>query len=215
MLTSWKQSPVNHPSRLSLNIIAHSMGGLVARSACHYGKEANHVWLNHLQKLLFLGTPHHGAPLEKGGNLINILLDISPYSAPFSRLVKVRSSGLTDLRYGNIVEDDWKGRGRFEPTADQRIPVPLPKDVQCYAIAATTKQVLNNCVDELVGDGLVPISSALGQHKRAELNLIFPTRQQWVGHNMNHLDLLNHPEVYETIKSMDNHIIRFCCKISI
>lgn len=96
-----------------LFILAHSMGGLIARSACHYAKKSGQTWLSFLQKLIFLGTPHHGALLEKGGNWINSLLEISPYSAPFSRLGKVRSCGVTDLRYGNITEADWKDRDRF------------------------------------------------------------------------------------------------------
>ena len=32
---------------------------------------------------------------------IDTILEISPYSAPFSRLGKIRSRGITDLRYGN------------------------------------------------------------------------------------------------------------------
>jgi pimeloyl-ACP methyl ester carboxylesterase len=102
------------PLPIELVIIAHSMGGLVSRSACHYGKVAGHSWLNHLLKIVFLGTPHHGASLERAGNWIDIILEISPYSAPFSRLGKIRSAGVTDLRYGNILDEDWKGRDRFE-----------------------------------------------------------------------------------------------------
>ncbi len=185
---------------IALFIIAHSMGGLVSRSACHYGKTCGHTWLNHLRKLVFLGTPHHGTPLEKAGNWIDIILQISPYSAPFSRLGKIRSCGLTDLRYGNVVDDDWKGRDRFEFSGDQRIPVPLPEGVQCYSIAATTGKKSNTLGDDLIGDGLVTLSSALGRHKNAELNLLFPETHQWIGYNMKHMDLLNHPEVYETIK---------------
>ena len=188
------------PQPVTLIIISHSMGGLVARSACHYGKISGHTWLNSLQKLVFLGTPHHGAPFEKGGSWINMMMEISPYSAPFSRLAKIRSSGITDLRHGNVVEDDWQGRDRFEVSADQRIPVSLPEGVQCYAIAAAASKEPKKLRDDLVGDGLVPISSALGRHKRAELNLSIPETNQWIGRNMNHLDLLNHPEVYETIK---------------
>ena len=121
-------------------MIAHSMGGLVSRSACHYGKTSGHTWLNHLRKLVFLGTPHHGAPLEKGGNRIDKILQMNPYSAPFSTLGKIRSRGITDLRYGNVVDDDWKGRDRFNAGGDRRIPVPLPESVQCYAIAATLRK---------------------------------------------------------------------------
>ncbi len=188
------------PGPVELVIIAHSMGGLVTRSAYHYGKLANHVWLNPLRKIIFLGTPHHGAPLEKGGNMIDNMLEISPYSAPFSRLGKIRSAGITDLRYGNILDDDWKGRDRFEPSGDQRIPTPLPEGVQCYTIAATIGNKSSKLGDGLIGDGLVPLNSALGRHKNPDLNLLFPETHQWIGRNMKHLDLLNHPDVYKAIK---------------
>jgi hypothetical protein len=54
--------------------------------------------------------------------------------------------------------------------------------------------------DELIGDGLVTLSSALGRHENKELALQFPTNHQWIGRGMNHLDLLNHPKVYATIE---------------
>jgi pimeloyl-ACP methyl ester carboxylesterase len=183
-----------------LVIIAHSMGGLVSRSAFHYGKAANHSWLNHLKKIVFLGTPHLGAPLERAGNWIDVLLDISPYSAPFSRLGKIRSVGITDLRYGYILDEDWKGHDRFKSSENRRSHVPLPEDVQSYTIAATTCKESSKLGDQLVGDNLVPLNSALGHHKNAELTLLFPKTHQKIVRNMNHLDLLNQSEVYETIK---------------
>ena len=188
------------PQPIELVIIAHSMGGLVSRSACHYGKLAGHSWLNHLQKIVFLGTPHHGAPLERAGNWIDFILGISPYSAPFSRLGKIRSAGITDLRYGNILDEDWKGRSRFECSGDHRVPVPLPDGVQCYTIAASTSKKFSRLSDQLIGDGLVTLNSALGCHKNADLNLVFPESHQRTARNMNHMDLLNQPEVYKIIK---------------
>jgi pimeloyl-ACP methyl ester carboxylesterase len=188
------------PQPIELLIIAHSMGGLVSRSACHYGKVAGHSWLNHLLKIVFLGTPHHGAPLERAGNWIDIILEISPYSAPFSRLGKIRSAGVTDLRYGNILDEDWKERDRFQCSGDHRIAVPLPDGLQCYTIAATTGKKMSILGDQLIGDGLVTLNSALGRHKNADLNLLFPKTHQWIARDMNHMDLLNQPEVYETIK---------------
>ncbi len=188
------------PHPLNFTIIAFSMGGLVARSAVHYGRINGRSWPNQLQKLIFLGTPHHGAPLEKGGNWIDNILTISPYSIPFSRLGKIRSSGFTDLRYGTIVEEDWYGRDRFELAGDQRTPVPLPPGVACYTIAAITKKPENKVVGDLIGDGLVPLKSALGQHKNARFNLWFPDDHQFIARDMNHIDLLNHPDVYATIK---------------
>ncbi len=134
---------------LEIDIIAYSMGGLVTRSACAYAKSTGQSWLNHLQKIVFLGTPHHGVPLEKGGSLIDSLLELNPYSAPFARLGKIRSCGITDMRYGNIVDDDWKGRNRFGFTGDKRVPVPLPEDVECYTIAAVRGKEPNRFNDEV------------------------------------------------------------------
>ena len=43
----------------SLSLIGHSMGGLVLRSACWYGKEANLPWIRRLRRVVCLGTPHY------------------------------------------------------------------------------------------------------------------------------------------------------------
>lgn len=183
-----------------LAVVAHSMGGLVTRSACHYGAQAGHAWPAHLKSIVFLGTPHHGAPLERGGNWVDIILGATPYAAPFARLGKIRSAGITDLRYGNLLDEDWAGRDRFARARDARMHVPLPEGVRCYAIAASTSGKRSDLKDRLLGDGLVPLASALGQHKRPDRCLAFPKRRQWIGHGMNHLDLLSSPEVYERIR---------------
>jgi pimeloyl-ACP methyl ester carboxylesterase len=183
-----------------LVIIGHSMGGLVSRSACHYGGVAGHAWPRQLRKLFFLGTPHHGTPLERGGHQLDLLLEKSPYTAALSQFGRLRSAGITDLRYGNLVDEDWAGRDRFEHSGDQRRRVPLPGDVHCYAIAATVGNRAGDLGDRIVGDGLVPLSSALGHHSEPHLALRIPDSQQWIGHGMNHLDLLNRQEVYEQIK---------------
>src|SRR5205809_789367 len=39
-------------------ILAFSMGGLVARSACHVAEQAGHRWRQRLASMVFLGTPH-------------------------------------------------------------------------------------------------------------------------------------------------------------
>ena len=123
-----------------LAIVAHSLGGLVSRSAYHYGKAAGHRWPHRLGSLVFLGTPHHGAPLERFGTFVDSALQLSPYTAPLARLGKVRSAAITDLRYGNLLDEDWEGRDRFDPAGDLPRPVPLPANVRCYAIAATTRK---------------------------------------------------------------------------
>ncbi len=199
-----------------LVIVGHSMGGLVSRSACHYGAEAEHVWLQRLRSLVFLGTPHHGAPLERSGNWVDVMLGVSPYTAPFARLGKIRSAGITDLRYGNLIDEDWTGRDRFARSGDLRRSLPLPADAQCYVIAATTQKAFLDPRDQtlidrlgdnqargndLRGDGLVPVRSALGHHDNPALSLAIPESRQWIGYGMNHLDLLTHPAVHEQIGS--------------
>jgi pimeloyl-ACP methyl ester carboxylesterase len=183
-----------------LVLIGHSMGGLVARSACHYGALARHEWLRRVDKLVFVGTPHHGAPLERGGNWVDMLLGSSAYSAPLARLGKIRSTGITDLRFGSLLDEDWKERDRFERSDDLRVAVPLPEGVACYAIAATTGKTAGDLTDKLIGDGIVPVASALGRHKNPRLALTFDESRQWVAYGTNHLDLLSRPEVYAQIK---------------
>jgi hypothetical protein len=182
-----------------LSIIAHSMGGLIARSACHYGALAGHAWPRRLRRIAFLGTPHHGAPLERGGNWVDLILDATPYAAPFARLGKIRSAGITDLRYGNVLDEHWKGRDRFARTGDIRRNVPLPKGVQCFAIAATTGKKPGDLRDRLLGDGLVPVASALGRHDESHRSLSFPKSRQWIGYGMSHLDLLGRSEVSDQL----------------
>src|SRR5579872_6530536 len=77
-----------------LAIVGHSMGGLVARSALHYAAEAGLAWPSRLRRIVLLGTPHHGAALERGGHGVDLLLAAAPYAAPFARLGKVRSAGI-------------------------------------------------------------------------------------------------------------------------
>ena len=170
-----------------LVIMGHSMGGLVARSACHHASQEKHTWPKYLRKLVFLGTPHHGAPLERGGHGLDILMDLSPYSAPITRLSKARSAGITDLRQGAI-------------SLGQHI-VPLPSGVKCYAAAAVRAAKRGLLSERLIGDGLVPLDSALGRHRDSKRMLAIPRDRQWVGYGMGHRELLNHPEVYRQIST--------------
>lgn len=182
-----------------LVIIGHSMGGLVARSAWHYARQAGHSWPVSLKKLVFLGTPHHGAPLERAGHWVDFLVGISPYTEPLSRLGKIRSAGIKDLRYGSILDQDWSGRSgktRHRP----RQLVPLPEGVACYAIAASEQGRPAGTGRRLAGDGLVPVKSALGQHESPGLSLPIAAAHQHVCYGHNHFDLLSSLEVYELIR---------------
>lgn len=173
----------------SLAIVAHSMGGLVARSACHVADADGQAWLAHLRHLVFLGTPHLGAPLERAGNRIDRLLATTPYTAPFARLGRLRSAGITDLRHGTLTDD--ASRDRFAHAPAPRTRVPLPAGVRCHAIAGHRADASRH----LLGDGLVPIDSALGRHADPDRDLGLPARRTWIAEGVGHLDLLHHPAV--------------------
>ncbi len=181
-------------------MLGYSMGGLVARSATHAAAQKPGLrWPGHLKHLVFLGTPHHGAPLERASQWLHELLDRSPATRPFTRLVALRSAGITDLRHGNLVDADWQGLDRFERGLDTRQTLPLPEGVACYAVAATVAAQRHALAERVIGDGLVPLHSALGRHPEALKSLVFARDAQWVAYRTNHLQLLSNPEVARQI----------------
>jgi len=181
-------------------IVGHSMGGLVARSALHYGRAAGLHWVDRLDDLACLGTPHHGAPLERAGQGLHMLLDATPYAGPFGRLAKLRSAGVTDLRHGNVVDEDWLHADRFESATDRRQPVPLPAGPRCFALAGTLAGA-----GKALGDGLVPVASALGKHRLARRTLGFAPSHQRVVADTNHMQLLSSATVFEQLRTWLRH----------
>ena len=103
------------------------------------------------------------------------------------------------------MDEDWQGRDRFAREPDPRRPAPLPKDVACYAIAATTAASPGAMKDLLLGDGLVPVKSALGRHKDSAWTLKFPQEKQWIACETGHLDLLSRRDVYERMAEWLKH----------
>ena len=175
-----------------LTMIGHSMGGLVARSAIHHGalmQRGGLRWPGRVNDLVCLGTPHQGAPLERMGHGLDLLLGAAPYAAPLARLGKVRSAGINDLRLGHIVRRS--AAGDDTPGANH---VPLPGGTRCFAMAASLGPASGSLKSRAFGDGLVPVASALGQHGNPDLCLGFAPEHQAVVHDTGHLDLLSSAE---------------------
>ena len=131
------------PRRISL--IGHSMGGLVARSAERQARQASLRWRGALREIALLGTPNEGAPLERLGHAFERVLGRLPFAHPFTRIGALRSRGILDLRDGL---HDAEG---------------LPEDLRCYAVAASLARTPGRLDTALLGDGLVPVESALGR----------------------------------------------------
>ncbi|WP_291218322.1 triacylglycerol lipase [Hydrogenophaga sp.] len=187
------------PTLESITVLGHSMGGLLARAAVFYGRQMGHRWPAQLKHLVFLGTPHHGAPLERAGHGVDVLLSASPFTLPFTQLGMLRSAGITDLRHGHVLDDDWQGRGRFDSPHDHRVPLPLPEGVACFTVAATLAPQRGLMADRLTGDGLVPLRSALGQHDEAARRLVFAKDSQRTVYRTGHLELLSSPVVAQQL----------------
>lgn len=182
-----------------ISVLAHSMGGLLIRGAVAHARELDMVWPRRLGDIVFLGTPHHGAPLERAGNWVDATLGGSAFTAPFARLGQLRSPGITDLRHGDPLDGSVQAAVRFERRADPRRPLPLPEGVACFTVAATTASRQGSLTDRLLGDGLVPLESALGRHADRRFKLRFPASAQMVAYRTNHLELLNSDHVEQRL----------------
>jgi pimeloyl-ACP methyl ester carboxylesterase len=181
-----------------LVMVGHSMGGLVARSAIHHGallQRGGLRWPTRVNDLVCLGTPHQGAPLERAGHGVDLLLGAAPYAAPLARLGKLRSAGINDLRLGNILS------GLSGDHGTQRcVQVGLPDGTRSFAIAGSLGPASGPLKSRLLGDGLVPVASALGQHHDHDRRLAFAPDRQAVVHDTHHLDLLSSAEVYRLLR---------------
>lgn len=175
----------------SIRILAHSMGGLVTRSALAQAEALGHGWPERVRSIAFLGTPHLGAPLERGGNWIDTLGRLSPYTAPIARLGWLRSSGITDLRHGSTLDEDWQGRNRFERSDHRPSLTPLPSHIMAIAAAGT----LGAQRTHLLGDGLVPVRSALGQTDDGRPAMRWAESGTRTFARMSHWDLLDDPRI--------------------
>jgi hypothetical protein len=99
-----------------------------------------------------------------------------------------------------MLDEDWNGQDRFARTRRKPRALPLPANVTCCTIAASLARKSGALSERLLGDGLVPLASALGKHEDPNRQLLFPTDRQWIGYGMNHLDLLDSREVCARIR---------------
>jgi len=177
-----------------LVLVGHSMGGLVARSACHYGEREGHAWTQALRHVVCLGSPHLGAPLERAAARGAHWLSRLPETAPLARLLTARSAGVKDLRYGACLEEDWQG---IDPDAwgpDRCGEVPFLPSATYYYVGATVARDKDSPLGRIVGDVLVQFRSASGDGPVRRLAFELEHGMHLGG--ANHLQLLNHPRVY-------------------
>jgi pimeloyl-ACP methyl ester carboxylesterase len=182
----------------SAALVGHSMGGLIARSAGHYGSESGHAWVARVEHVISLGTPHLGAPLEQAAHVASAALSSLPETRMLGSFLRKRSSGIRDLRAGSLVDEDWRGR---DPESLRRAAcreVPLLDDAMHCFVSATVTRSPHHPVGRLLGDILVLVPSARGRGRTRRIPF-----KDGHGHHVSpthHLALLNHPEVYERMR---------------
>jgi pimeloyl-ACP methyl ester carboxylesterase len=165
-------------------LIGHSMGGLVARSALYQAQEQDVPWLPRVTRLVCLGTPHSGAPLERRVAQVAGLLGKSPVAAPLARLLAIRSDGIQDLAHGYVHRTQWAtGTGSRRPPVDGA-------GIRRLFVSATLSRKEGSKWGRLVGDLLVAPVRAGDLTEDADI--------VWLG-GLNHFSLLHDDAVYETL----------------
>lgn len=176
-------------------VVGHSMGGLVVRSACHYGQQAEMEWVGRVRHLFFLGSPHLGAPLEKAANVAAWALGLIDITRPLADALNARSAGVKDLRYGAVVDEHWKDTDVDALLVDCTSDVPLLDGANHYFIAATLTRSAHHPLGIAIGDLLVRERSAFGRGRVRRIE--FPLENGRHFGPMNHFELLNHPDLYD------------------
>jgi hypothetical protein len=179
-------------------LIGHSMGGLVARSACHYG--AAEGWRSRVAHVFTLGAPHRGAPLEQAMHVACSALSLLPETRAFATPLRARSAGIKDLRYGYLVDEDWLGQDPDAFLRNTGREIPFLETANHYFVCATVAADADAALSRIVGDLLVLRSSAFSHRRRGERMRFAVDHYHHVG-GATHFDLLNHPAIYEQIRT--------------
>lgn len=196
-----------------INLIGHSMGGLVIRSACHYARSERPVgrrfpvgrrWTSKVRRVVLIGVPNDGAGLEAFVNSTSAALWALPLQpARFIGLgLDRRSAGIKDLRFGAIHDEDWieQDPGTAHRIHPHRLHRPhLPNRLRRTShlvIAGTITSDPEHPVARKIGDALVTSPSATGLVQEGQL---FPGAQIQVFPKLTHNTLAHHPDVYDAI----------------
>lgn len=190
----------NNPDISQIDLVGHSMGGLVARSALFYGKEQGYHWVQRVGNLVTLGSPHHGASLERIGVFVQEMIAKLPFAGSLAKLGDLRSAGIIDLRYGSVRDADWSALAdRSVLPTEFRHPARLPLHVRSYFVAGTLVEAhYDSKAASLLGDGLVTVDSALGEDT-GEHTLFLPEGHKAVFYGVSHYNLLYNERVHQQV----------------
>ncbi len=177
-------------------LVGHSMGGLVGRSACHYGCDTG--WCEKVTDVFTLGTPHLGAPMEQAAHAAACALSRLPETRPVARAINARSVGIKDLGRGYLTDECW---GSQDPDAYFRHAardIPFLPHANHYFVSASLTKDHDHRFGRHIGDLLVLHASAWGMPARGE-SLRFPVDHYRHYGGATHMDLLGHPAIADQL----------------
>ena len=182
-----------------LTLVGHSMGGLVIRAACHRAGGDGAEWLPLVERIVYLGSPHLGAPLEVAATAATVVLRKLPETRALANALASRSVGIKDLRFGDIRVEDWADVEDLDLWRAEPLEcAPLIETAEHYYIGATIGRRNDTVAARVLGDALVPWASASGNGTRRRLALDVDRGRHLGG--LHHFDLLNHPRVYAVLE---------------
>lgn len=187
----------------NLILLGYSMGGLVIRSACHVASEEQAAWLALVERCIYVGTPHLGAPLERiGRGAVRLLGKINdPYTRLVAEIADLRSEGLKDLGDGRLTRATSAPNGAGVCLDDPRHPVPLLPSMAHYLIAGS--MWADSRLAMYFGDALVPLTSATNGACIDAASMALPPSHIRIVSSHGHTALARSPEVYA-------HVREFC-----
>lgn len=188
------------PSIEEIVPLGYSMGGLVIRAACHVATEKKQAWLSKVKKVIYVGTPHLGAPMERVGRVVSKLLAAipDPYTRLAAELADLRSDGIKDLGDADLRHEDRERRVARFALRDPRHPVPLLPSLQHYLVAGTIWEDAR--LASLFGDAIVPVASGTDGACIDATTLALPPSHVRLLKGMSHVLIPRDPLVYEHVK---------------
>jgi len=182
-------------------LLGHSMGGLVARSACHVAATQGLSWLRLVRRAIYVGTPHRGAPLERYGRVFARLMQRieDPYTQLFAQLGNLRSDGVKDLGDADLRHEDRARRVVSSALRDPEHPVPLLSGMRHYLVAGTISP--EPWLTALFGDSIVPVPSATDGAANLRGVLPLPRDHVHILPGVSHMALAHHAGVYEHVRA--------------
>jgi hypothetical protein len=151
-----------------LDLVGHSMGGLMLRHTCHAAVVTGEPWVRSVRRMVYLGSPHRGAPLAHQVDRLAGRLARYAQSRTWGEFLDRRSAGIRDLVAG-IADTD----------------VPLLAHSTHHGVAACVTANEHHPLANILGDLLVPVDSARGALTDVET---LPSSH--------HFHLLNDPRIH-------------------